>query len=154
MKVIEGKLNAKGLKIAIVVSRFNSFLSQKLLDGAIDCLKRHEADENNIDVFWVPGSFEIPLMVKKLSSKNYDGIVALGVIIKGDTPHFDYIATETTKGIAQVSLDLQIPVSFGVVTAENLEQAIERCGTKQGNKGFDAALSVIEMANLFKEINK
>ena len=152
MKVIEGKLNAKGLKIAIVVSRFNSFLSQKLLDGAIDCLKRHEADENNIDVFWVPGSFEIPLMVKKLSSKNYDGIVALGVIIKGDTPHFDYIATETTKGIAQVSLDLQIPVSFGVVTAENLEQAIERCGTKQGNKGFDAALSVIEMANLFKEI--
>jgi 6,7-dimethyl-8-ribityllumazine synthase len=154
MKVIEGKLNAKGLKIAIVVSRFNSFLSQKLLDGAIDCLKRHEADENNIDVFWVPGSFEIPLMVKKLSSKNYDGIVALGVLIKGDTPHFDYIATETTKGIAQVSLDLQIPVSFGVVTAENLEQAIERCGTKQGNKGFDAALSVIEMANLFKEINK
>jgi len=154
MKVIEGKLNAKGLKIAIVVSRFNSFLSQKLLDGAIDCLKRHEADENNIDVFWVPGSFEIPLMVKKLSSKNYDGIVALGVLIKGDTPHFDYIATETTKGIAQVSLDSQIPVSFGVVTAENLEQAIERCGTKQGNKGFDAALSVIEMANLFKEINK
>jgi 6,7-dimethyl-8-ribityllumazine synthase len=154
MKVIEGKLNAKGLKIAIVVSRFNSFLSQKLLDGAIDCLKRHEADENNIDVFWVPGSFEIPLMVKKLSSKNYDGIVALGVLIKGDTPHFDYIATETTKGIAQVSLDLQIPVSFGVVTAENLEQAIERCGTKQGNKGFDAALSVIEMVNLFKEINK
>jgi len=152
MKVIEGKLNAKGLKIAIVVSRFNSFLSQKLLDGAIDCLKRHEADENNIDVFWVPGSFEIPLMVKKLSSKNYDGIVALGVLIKGDTPHFDYIATETTKGIAQVSLDLQIPVSFGVVTAENLEQAIERCGTKQGNKGFDAALSVIEMVNLFKEI--
>jgi len=152
MKVIEGKLNAKGLKIAIVVSRFNSFLSQKLLDGAIDCLKRHEADENNIDVFWVPGSFEIPLMVKKLSSKNYDGIVALGVLIKGDTPHFDYIATETTKGIAQVSLDSQIPVSFGVVTAENLEQAIERCGTKQGNKGFDAALSVIEMVNLFKEI--
>jgi 6,7-dimethyl-8-ribityllumazine synthase len=154
MKVIEGKLNAKGLKIAIVVSRFNSFLSQKLLDGAIDCLKRHEADENNIDVFWVPGSFEIPLMIKKLSSKSYDGIVALGVLIKGDTPHFDYIAMETTKGIAQVSLDLQIPVSFGVVTAENLEQAIERCGTKQGNKGFDAALSVIEMANLFKEINK
>jgi 6,7-dimethyl-8-ribityllumazine synthase len=154
MKVIEGKLNAKGLKIAIVVARFNSFLSQKLLDGAIDCLKRHEADENNIDVFWVPGSFEIPLMVKKLSSKNYDGIVALGVLIKGDTPHFDYIATETTKGIAQVSLDSQIPVSFGVVTAENLEQAIERCGTKQGNKGFDAALSVIEMANIFKEINK
>jgi len=154
MKVIEGKLNAKGLKIAIVVSRFNSFLSQKLLDGAIDCLKRHEADENNIDVFWVPGSFEIPLMVKKLLSKNYDGIVALGVLIKGDTPHFDYIATETTKGIAQVSLDSQIPVSFGVVTAENLEQAIERCGTKQGNKGFDAALSVIEMVNLFKEINK
>jgi 6,7-dimethyl-8-ribityllumazine synthase len=152
MKVIEGKLNAKGLKIAIVVSRFNSFLSQKLLDGAIDCLKRHEADENNIDVFWVPGSFEIPLMVKKLSSKNYDGIVALGVLIKGETPHFDYIATETTKGIAQVSLDSQIPVSFGVVTAENLEQAIERCGTKQGNKGFDAALSVIEMINLFKEI--
>ena len=152
MKLIEGKLNAKGLKIAIVVSRFNSFLSQKLLDGAIDCLKRHEADENNIDVFWVPGSFEIPLMVKKLSSKNYDGIVALGVLIKGDTPHFDYIATETTKGIARVSLDSQIPVSFGVVTAENLEQAIERCGTKQGNKGFDAALSVIEMVNLFKEI--
>jgi len=152
MKITEGKLIAKGLKIAIVVSRFNSFLSQKLLDGALDCLKRHEASENDINIFWVPGSFEIPVTLKKLSSKNYDGIIALGVLIKGDTPHFDYIAAETTKGIAQVSMDSEIPVSFGIVTADNLEQAIERSGTKQGNKGFDAALSLIEMANLFKEI--
>jgi 6,7-dimethyl-8-ribityllumazine synthase len=152
MKITEGKLIAKGLKIAIVVSRFNSFLSQKLLDGALDCLKRHEANENDINIFWVPGSFEIPVTLKKLSSKNYDGIIALGVLIKGDTPHFDYIAAETTKGIAQVSMDSEIPVSFGIVTADNLEQAIERSGTKQGNKGFDAALSLIEMANLFKEI--
>lgn len=152
MNIFEGKLTARGLKIAIVVSRFNSFLSQKLLDGAIDCLKRHEADDKNIDIFWVPGSFEIPLTVKKVSSLGYDGIIALGVLIKGDTPHFDYIAAETTKGISQVSIETQIPVSFGVVTADNLEQAIERCGTKQGNKGFDAALSVIEMINLFREI--
>jgi len=152
MNIFEGKLTARGLKIAIVVSRFNSFLSQKLLDGAIDCLKRHEADDKNIDIFWVPGSFEIPITVKKVSSLGYDGIIALGVLIKGDTPHFDYIAAETTKGISQVSIETQIPVSFGVVTADNLEQAIERCGTKQGNKGFDAALSVIEMINLFREI--
>lgn len=152
MKIKEGKLSAKGLKIAVVVSRFNGFLSDKLLEGAVDCLIRHEINENDIKVFKVPGSFEIPVAVKKLSSKKYDGIVALGVLIKGDTPHFDYIASETAKGIAQISLESEIPVSFGVVTADNLEQAIERCGTKQGNKGFDAAISVIEMANLFKEI--
>lgn len=152
MKITEGKLTAKGLKIAIVVSRFNSFLSSKLLEGAIDCLKRHDINENDINVFWVPGSFEIPVAVKKISSQKYDGIIALGVLIKGDTPHFDYIAAETTKGIAQISVEKEIPVAFGVVTADNLEQAIERCGTKQGNKGFDSALSVIEMANLFKEI--
>lgn len=152
MKIIEGKLSAKGLKVAIVVSRFNSFLSQKLLEGALDCLRRHSIDENDIEVYWVSGCFEIPVTLKKLSKKSYDGMIALGVLIKGDTPHFDYIASQTTRGIAEVSIENEIPVSFGIITADNLEQAIERAGTKQGNKGFDAALSLIEMANLFKEI--
>lgn len=152
MKNIEGKLDAKGLRFAIVISRFNSFLSTKLLDGAIDCLKRHGAADNKVDVIWVPGSFEIPVAIKKIVNKKYDAIIALGVIVKGDTPHFDYIASETAKGIANVSIEEQVPVSFGVITADNLEQAIERAGTKQGNKGFDAAMTAIEMANLFREI--
>lgn len=152
MKIYEGELIAKGFKFAVVVSRFNNFLTSKLLDSAIDCLKRHGADENSISIIWTPGSFEIPQAVKKVAKMNFDAIVALGVIIKGDTPHFDYVASETAKGIAQVSLEFEIPVSFGIVTADNLEQAIERCGTKHGNKGFDAALSAIEMANLFSKI--
>ncbi len=152
MKIYEGNLNAKGLRFAIIVSRFNNFLTSKLLEGAIDCLKRHDVEEDSISVIWTPGSFEIPLTIKKVSQMKFDAIIALGVIIKGDTPHFDYVASETAKGIAQVSLELKIPVSFGIVTAENLEQAIERCGTKQGNKGFDAALTAIEMANLFAKM--
>ncbi len=154
MKYIEGKLRGKGKRFAIVISRFNHFISNKLLEGAIDCLKRHEVNDNDIDIYWVPGSFEIPLTVKKISKGRYHAIIALGVIIKGDTPHFDYVANETAKGIAMVSLEKEIPVSFGVVTADNLEQAIERAGSKQGNKGFDAALTAIEMANLIDEIKQ
>lgn len=151
MRTIEAKLNAKGMNFAIVCSRFNSFLSDKLTEGAIDCLRRHEAGENAIELVKVPGSYELPFMAKKLaSSGRYDAVIALGVIIKGDTPHFDFVASETAKGLAQVSLESSIPVSFGVVTAENLEQAIERCGVKHGNKGFDAALTAIEMAGLNK----
>jgi 6,7-dimethyl-8-ribityllumazine synthase len=153
MKIIEAKLNARGLNFAIVAARFNSFLSDKLIEGAVDCLKRHEAEENKIDLIKVPGSYEIPILAKKLAlSKKYDAIIALGVIIKGDTPHFDFIASETAKGIAQASMDTGIPIAFGVITADNLEQAIERSGVKQGNKGFDAALSAIEMAALNKLI--
>lgn len=153
MKVYEGNLDAKGLKIAIVVSRFNIFLTQKLLEGSIDCLKRHNCNENDISIIWAPGSFEIPQVLKKIASKSrYDAIIALGVIIRGDTPHFDYVASETAKGIAEVSLESGLPISFGIVTADNLEQAIERCGTKHGNKGFDAAMAAIEMANLFKSL--
>jgi len=153
MKTIEAKLAAKGLSFAIVVSRFNGFLTEKLVDGALDCLKRHEADENKIDLAKVPGSYEIPYIAGKMAkSGKYDAGIALGVIIKGDTPHFDFVAQETAKGIAEVSLSAGVPVSFGIVTADNLEQAIERCGTKQGNKGFDAALTAIEMANLDKMV--
>ncbi|MCX7641468.1 MAG: 6,7-dimethyl-8-ribityllumazine synthase [Elusimicrobiales bacterium] len=152
MKVYEGKLDGKQLKIAIIVSRFNSFLTQKLLDGAIDCLIRHGVEKDSISLIWAPGSFEIPQLIKLVSKTKPDAIITLGVIIKGDTPHFEYVASQTTKGISELSIELQIPISFGIVTAENLEQAIERCGTKQGNKGFDAAMTAIEMANLFKTI--
>lgn len=154
MKVNEfhGELTGKGKNFALVVSRFNSFLSESLLKGALDCLERHEADK--ADVFRVPGSFEIPFMVKKIaeSTKKYDAIICLGVIIKGDTPHFDFIAAETTKGIAAVSLDKKIFCSFGVLTTDNIEQAIERAGTKSGNKGFDAALSALEMVNIIDKV--
>lgn len=152
MKIIEGKLIAENLKFAIVVSRFNDFLTGKLMDGALDTLKRHGAGDKDITVVKVPGAFEIPLMADKLSSGDYDAIICLGAVIRGDTPHFDLVAGETAKGIAQVSFNNKKPVIFGVVTADNLEQAIERAGTKQGNKGSDAALSAIEMANLFKQI--
>ena len=152
MKIIEGKLIAENLKFAIVVSRFNDFLTGKLMDGALDTLKRHGAGDKDITVVKVPGAFEIPLMADKLSSGEYDAIICLGAVIRGDTPHFDLVAGETAKGIAQVSFNNKKPVIFGVVTADNLEQAIERAGTKQGNKGSDAALSAIEMANLFKQI--
>jgi 6,7-dimethyl-8-ribityllumazine synthase len=140
------------LRFAIVVARFNDFLTSKLLEGAIDALKRHGAEDKNIEVFKVPGVYEIPVTCEKLAVKKYDAIICLGVIIRGDTPHFDFVASEVSKGISQVSIKNKLPVIFGIVTADNLEQAIERAGTKQGNKGFQAACSAIEMANLFKNI--
>lgn len=151
MKTIEAKLNGKGLRFALTVSRFNSFLSDKLVEGALDCLRRHDVTEEDITMVKVPGSYELPFAAFKLASlKKYDAVIALGVIIKGETPHFDFVAAETAKGLAQVSLESKTPVAFGVVTAENLEQAIERCGVKQGNKGFDAAMTALEMASLNK----
>lgn len=155
MKVFEGKLLAREFKFGIVVSRFNEFLSAKLLDGAIDALKRHDAAEENIEVAWVPGSFEMPLVAQKMAvSKNYDAVICLGVIIRGDTPHAEYISSEVAKGIAKINLDVGIPVSFGVITADTTDQAIERAGTKAGNKGWQAAVSAIEMVNLLKEFGK
>ncbi len=153
MKTIEGKLDAKGLKFGIVIARFNEFISGKLLAGCLDGLRRHGADEENIDVIWSPGSFEIPLLAKKMAAgKRYDAVICLGAVIRGATPHFDYVASEVSKGVAHVGLETGLPVIFGVLTTENLEQAIERAGTKGGNKGFDAALAAIEMANLMKEM--
>ncbi|MCG2725735.1 MAG: 6,7-dimethyl-8-ribityllumazine synthase [Elusimicrobia bacterium] len=152
MKTIEGKLIAENLKFAIVVSRFNDFLTAKLLEGALDTLKRHGTDDKNITIVKVPGAFEIPLAADKLADERFDAIICLGAIIRGDTPHFDIIAAETAKGIAQASFKNKKPIIFGVITADNIEQAIERAGTKQGNKGSDAALSAIEMSNLFKKI--
>ncbi len=150
--IYEGKLDAKGLKIAIVVSRFNSFITERLLEGALDALRRHGAEEGEVDIYKVPGAFEIPLMAKRLSKKaDLDGIICLGAVIRGATPHFEYVASEVAKGIALVSLESEKPISFGVITSENIEQAIERAGTKSGNKGFDAAVSIIEMANLLKK---
>ncbi|HOW56257.1 MAG TPA: 6,7-dimethyl-8-ribityllumazine synthase [Syntrophorhabdaceae bacterium] len=152
--VREGKLNAKGFRFAIVVSRFNSFITDRLLEGALDALKRHGADEKKIDVYRVPGSFEIPLAAKLLAKKKeIDAIVCLGAVIKGATPHFHYVASEVTKGIAQSSLDAGKPISFGIITSDSIEQAIERAGTKSGNKGYDAAMSAIEMVNLIRENN-
>lgn len=153
MKTIEGKLDAKGLKFGIVIARFNEFISGKLLAGCLDGLKRHGATEDGIEVVWSPGSFEIPLLARKLAgSKKYDAVICLGAVIRGATPHFDYVAAEVSKGVAQVALESGLPVIFGVLTTDNLEQAIERAGTKGGNKGFDAALAAIEMANVLKEI--
>jgi len=153
MKVIEGKLNAKDLKFGIVVGRFNEFISSKLLGGAIDALKRHGAEEKAIEVTWSPGSFEIPLIAKKMAkSAKYDAVICLGAVIRGGTPHFDYIASEVSKGIANAMLETEVPIIFGVLTTDSIEQAIERAGTKSGNKGFDAAMSAIEMANLMKEL--
>ncbi len=148
-KVHAGKMMAKGKSFGIVVSRFNEFISQKLLDGALDALRRHDADEDRIEIFWVPGSFEIPFIARKMAlSKKYDAILCLGAVIRGDTPHFDYIASQVAKGIAQTALATGVPTLFGIITADNLEQAIERAGTKAGNKGADAALNAIEMVNL------
>ncbi|NOX46310.1 MAG: 6,7-dimethyl-8-ribityllumazine synthase [Chlorobi bacterium] len=153
MKTFEGKLTAKDLKFGIIVGRFNEFISSKLLDGALDALKRHDTSEQNIEVAWSPGSFEIPLIAKKMAkSGNFDALICLGAVIRGATPHFDYVSNEVAKGIAQVSLELEVPISFGVLTTDNIEQAIERAGTKSGNKGFDAAMAAIEMANLLKQI--
>jgi 6,7-dimethyl-8-ribityllumazine synthase len=155
VKLTEGKLKAEGLKFAIVASRFNDFISRRLIDGATDALLRHGADEKNIEIIRVPGSFEIPLVAKKMATtKKYDAVICLGAVIRGATPHFEYISAEVAKGIAQVSLESEIPVAFGILTTDNIEQAIERAGTKSGNKGWDAALSAIEMANLLKEIGK
>ncbi|MFC1934790.1 6,7-dimethyl-8-ribityllumazine synthase [Chloroflexota bacterium] len=152
-KCFEGILVGKGLKFGLVVSRFNEFFSKKLLDGAQDALLRHGVSEDNIEIAWVPGSFEIPQIAQKLArTKNYDAIICLGAVIRGGTPHFDYLAAEVTKGIAKVGLDTDVPVIYGIITTDTLEQAIERSGTKGGNKGFEAAVSAIEMANLTKSM--
>ena len=152
MKVIEGGLTAGKLKFAIVVSRFNDFITSRLLEGAVDSLKRHGTSESDITVVKTPGAYEIPLVCEKLASGGYNAIICLGAVIKGETPHFDFVAQETAKGIAAVSMKHRVPVSFGVITAETLEQAIERAGVKHGNKGAEAAVSAIEMANLFKNL--
>lgn len=151
--IIEGKLNAKGKKFGIVISRFNELISTQLLSGAKDCLLRHECKEEDITIAWVPGSFEIAAVAKKMAqTKKYDAVICLGAVIRGGTPHFDYIAAEVSKGVAQVGLESGLPVIFGVLTTDSIEQALERAGTKAGNKGWDAALSAIEMVNLFGKI--
>ncbi|KAF0144946.1 MAG: 6 7-dimethyl-8-ribityllumazine synthase [Nitrospirae bacterium] len=151
--MLEGELQAKGLKFAIVVSRFNDFITSKLLDGAKDALLRHGAKEDDIDVARVPGSFEIPLIAKKLASKGtYNAVICLGTVIRGATPHFDYVAAEVSKGIATASMETGVPIAFGVITSDTIEQAVERAGTKSGNKGFDAAITAIEMAQLLKKL--
>ena len=152
-KRFEGMLLGKGLKFGLVVSRFNEYFSKKLLEGAQDALLRHGVNEEDIEVAWTPGAFEMPLIAQKLAqTKKYDAVICLGAVIRGGTPHFDYIASEVTKGIAKINLDSGVPVIYGVITTDTLEQAVERSGTKAGNKGFDAAVSAIEMANLVKSI--
>ncbi len=153
MKTFEGKLVSKEIRVGIVVARFNEFITSKLLGGAIDGLVRHDVKEDNIEVAWVPGAFEIPLIAKKMAkSGKYDAVICLGAVIRGSTTHYDYVCNEVSKGIASVSLESEIPVMFGVLTTENIEQAIERAGTKAGNKGYDCALGAIEMVNLINEI--
>jgi 6,7-dimethyl-8-ribityllumazine synthase len=153
MKVFEGNLVSKQIKIGIVAARFNEFITAKLLSGALDCLKRHEVKETDIEIAWVPGAFEIPLITSKMAaSGKYDAVICLGAVIRGSTSHYDYVCSEVSKGIAQVSLSSGIPVMFGVLTTETIEQAIERAGTKAGNKGFDCAASAIEMVNLIRTI--
>ena len=148
----EGKLISEGLKYGIIVGRFNEFIGDKLLGGALDALKRHGVEENEIEIAWVPGAFEIPLAAKKMVKTNkYYAVICLGAVIRGSTPHFDYVSSEVTKGIASVSLETEVPVIFGVLTTDTIEQAIERAGTKAGNKGYDAAATAIEMANLFNQ---
>ena len=150
--VYEGFITGKGLKFGIVVARFNEFITSKLLGGALDTLHRHEADDDNIDVAWVPGAFEIPVVAKKMAeSKKYDAVLCLGAVIRGSTSHYDYVCNEVSKGVAQVGLQTGVPTIFGVVTTENIEQAVERAGTKAGNKGSDAAMAGMEMANLLKK---
>lgn len=152
MKEYEGQLISKGFKYALVVSRFNNFITEKLLDGAMDALSRSGAVDDEIDVFKVPGAFEIPLAVKRIAqNKKYDAIICLGSIIRGETPHFEYIASEVSKGIAMLNLEYAIPIAFGIITADNTDQAIERAGNKMGNKGFQAAQSAVELLNLFKD---
>lgn len=153
MNVFEGDLIGTGLKVGIVVARFNELLSSRLLGGATDALTRHGVAVDDVDVAWVPGAFEIPLVAGRLAaSERYDAIIALGVVIRGATPHFEYVSAEVSKGVAKVSMDSNVPVAFGVLTTDSIEQAVERAGTKAGNKGFDAAVSAIEMANLLKKL--
>jgi 6,7-dimethyl-8-ribityllumazine synthase len=153
MKIIEGELQAKGLRFGIVVSRFNDFITSKLLDGAMDALLRHGAKEEDVDIIRVPGSFEIPIVAKKMAlKKTYNAIICLGTVIRGATPHFEYIAAEVSKGIASASLETGVPIAFGIITADTIEQAVERAGTKSGNKGWDAAIVAIEMAQLIKKL--
>lgn len=150
MNILEGMLTGKDRKFAIVVSRFNDFITSKLVDGALDCLLRHEVKDEDITLVKVPGAFEIPLAAQKLAeSGNYDGVICLGAVIRGATTHYDYVCSEVSKGIAKITLDTGLPVGFGIVTTENIEQAIERAGTKSGNKGYDTAMSVLEMVDLF-----
>ena len=153
MNIIEGKLIAEGQKIAIVAGRFNEIITNKLLGGAVDAFKRHGGEETDIDLAWVPGAFEIPLVAKKMAeSKKYDAVICLGAVIRGATPHFDMVANETTKGIAAAGLQTGVPIIFGVLTTDNIEQAVERAGSKAGNKGFEAVTTAIEMVNLMKQI--
>lgn len=151
--IIEGHISGKGLKFGIVVARFNEFITSKLLGGALDTLHRHEAEDENVDVAWVPGAFEIPMVAKKMAeSGQYDAVICLGTVIRGSTSHYDYVCNEVSKGIAQVGLSTGVPTIFGVLTTENIEQAIERAGTKAGNKGADGAMAAMEMANLLKKV--
>lgn len=153
MKIYEGNLVPKSVKIAIIVTRFNEFITSKLLAGAMDALKRHEVSEEDIEIVWVPGAFEIPLIASKLAkSEKYDAVICLGAVIRGATTHYDYVCSEVSKGIASVSLKTGVPVMFGILTTENIEQAIERAGTKAGNKGYDCAIGAIEMINLVNQI--
>jgi len=152
-RLIEGEISGKGIRFAIVVSRFNNFVSQRLLDGALDALKRHGASDDQIDIVKVPGAFEIPAMAKRLSSDSqFDCVICLGAVIRGATPHFEYISSQVARGIASVALESRIPIAFGVITCDTLEQAIERAGAKSGNKGWDAAVSAMEMVNLLKAL--
>lgn len=152
MNIIEGKLIGEKIKVGIVAARFNEFIVSKLIGGAKDCLVRHGVREEDIDLIWVPGAFEIPLIAKKAAKKDYDAVLCLGTVIRGSTSHYDYVCSEVSKGIAQVSLESEKPVIFGVLTTDTIEQAIERAGTKAGNKGYDTAMGLIEMVNLMKEI--
>ena len=153
-RVLEGKLNGSGKKFGIVVGRFNDFITGKLLEGALDCFKRHDVDLDSVDLAYVPGAYEIPLVAKKMiQAKRYDAVVCLGAVIRGSTPHFEYVSSEVAKGVSRVSLDTDIPVIFGVITTDNIEQAIERAGTKAGNKGWEAAMSAIEMASLLSNLS-
>lgn len=153
MKTLEGKLISGDMRIGIVAARFNEFITSRLLDGALDGLRRHEVSENQIDTAWVPGAFEIPLIASKMAnSGNYDAVICLGAVIRGSTTHYDYVCSEVSKGISHISLNSGIPVMFGVLTTENIEQAIERAGSKAGNKGFDCAVGAIEMVNLIREM--
>lgn len=153
MKIIEGELQAKGLKFGIIVSRFNDFITSKLLEGALDALLRHGADEKDIEVVKVPGSFEIPMVARKLATKGlYNAVICLGTVIRGATPHFEYVAAEVSKGIASASIETGVPIAFGIITSDTIEQAVERAGTKSGNKGWDSAITAIEMAQVMKKL--
>jgi 6,7-dimethyl-8-ribityllumazine synthase len=155
MNTIQGNLTGKGLKVALIVSRFNEFIAARLMEGAVDCLQRHEVADKDITVVRVPGSYEIPLVAKQLGVSNkFDAVVCLGAVIRGETPHFDYVAAEVAKGVAQAGLESDVPIIFGVLTCDSVEQAIDRAGTKSGNKGFQAAQAAIEMADLFRQLHR